>query len=95
MLTFDEDILKEVQELAGLCFDLEQVAMIVGADPSAFIKTYNEKSTLYYAYQRGALIYEAKVRKSIFELAKGGSSTSQSEYMKLKDKRDNKLLKRQ
>jgi hypothetical protein len=94
-MTFDENTLKEIEEFAGLCFLPEQIATIIGCPEHEFISEYKNKSSeVYLAYQRGSLLYEAKVRKSIYDLAKGGSSTSQNEYMKLKHTRDSTLFKK-
>lgn len=94
-MTFDEDILKEIEEFAGLCFLPEQIAIIVGCPEETFMAEFKKKSSeVHLAFQRGSLLYEAKVRKSIYDLAKGGSSTSQNEYMKLKTNRDTTLFKK-
>lgn len=95
-MTFDEKILNEIEEFAGLCFLPEQIAIIIGCPEHEFTNAFkNKSSVVYLAYQRGSLLYEAKVRKSIYDLAKGGSSTSQNEYMKLKNTRDTTLFKKQ
>lgn len=95
-MTFDEPVLKEIEDFAGLCFLPEQIAIIIGCPEEKFMAEFKNKSSqIYLAYQRGSLLYEAKVRKSIFDLAKGGSSTSQNEYMKMKNTRDTTLFKKQ
>lgn len=95
-MKFDENTLKEIEEFAGLLFLPEQIAIVIGCPEDEFMAEFKDKSSqVYLAYQRGSLLYEAKVRKSIFDLAKDGSSTSQNEYMKLKNKRDTMLFKKQ
>lgn len=65
-----EELVKEIEELAGLFFSPEEVELITGCnvDDPAFIK----------AYKRGSLKSEAELRRSIIQLAKDGSSPAQA-----------------
>jgi hypothetical protein len=95
MLNLSEEELKQVEEFAGLCFTPEQIAVILEKDEDDFLAEFKRKSSVIRkAYNKGALIKEAEVRKSIFELAKSGSSSAQQDYIKLMNKRDTEIMKK-
>jgi hypothetical protein len=70
--------LAEVEEFAGLFYDLRSVAIILDKDIAEFRSEYLKETELYRAYQRGVLKTESEVRKSIINLAKAGSSPAQN-----------------
>lgn len=87
--------LREVEEYAGLCFTPEQIAIIMDLSDEDIQKQFrNRNSPFFRAYKRGELMYMAKVRKSIFDLARGGSSASQTEFLKLRRATDNEISKK-
>jgi hypothetical protein len=75
-LTIEE--LAEVEEFAGLFYDLRSVAIILDKDIAGFRSEYLKEGALYRAYQRGVLKTESEVRRSIINLAKAGSSPAQN-----------------
>lgn len=86
--------LKQIEEYAGLCFLPSEIAKILEKNTDEFVTEFQIKdSELRRYYDRGALINEALIRKSIFELAKSGSSASQSDFLKLINNRDKELMK--
>lgn len=94
MKTFNTDEIAEIEKMAGLCFTPEQIAIVLQIDASEFREAYNhEDSSVYQYYQRGALMHETEVRNSIYQLAKGGSSTAQQQYLSLMKERNNHLFK--
>lgn len=94
MKTFDQNDFTEIEKMAGLCFTPEQIAIVLQVDPDDFRLLYNDhKSDVYLHYQRGSLMHETEVRNSIFQLAKGGSSTAQQQYIGLMRSRDNLIYK--
>ena len=88
-MTFNEAELVQIEQLAGLCFLPHQIAVILQVPVTDFIIIFNDKdSNVYLSYMKGSLEYESNVRKSIYDLAKGGSGPSQAEYLKLRRERD-------
>jgi hypothetical protein len=78
MLT-DEN-LKKVEEFAGYFFSPADIVLIIGIDAKYLL---DEK--FITAYKRGKLIKEAAIRKSVIELAVGGSSPAQLAALKIID----------
>lgn len=94
MKTFSQEEIAEIEKMAGLCFTPEQIAIVLEIDPEQFRALYNDKSSeVYLHYQRGALMHESEVRNSIYQLAKGGSSTAQQQYISLLKDRNNQIFK--
>lgn len=65
-----EELVKEIEELAGLFFTIEEIEEIT--------ETRNQSKEWQQAYRKGALLAEAELRKSIISLAKDGSSPAQT-----------------
>jgi len=94
MKTFSDDELAEIEKMAGLCFTPEQIAIVLQFDVEEFRKLYNDKlGPVFLHYQRGSLMHETEVRNSIYQLAKGGSSAAQQQYLALMKSRDNLIFK--
>jgi len=94
MKTFSSEEILEIEKMAGLCFTPAQIAIVLQVNPDEFRQAYNDKtSEVYLHFQRGALMHETEVRNSIFQLAKGGSSTAQQQYISLMKNRDNEIFK--
>ncbi len=84
MIAATEKILEEIESLAELQFSPREVAIIVGIDPEDYeteVALAVEPHAL--AYIKGQLKAEAEVRKSIFQLAKQGSSPAQKQMMEI------------
>jgi len=71
----NESILKEIEDIAGYFFTVDEVATITGADM--------EKPEYKKAYLRGSLKSEAEIRKIILQQAKDGSSPAQTTAQKM------------
>lgn len=83
---------EEIESLAGLRFSPEIIAVIMEIDVAIFLKEYgyteeeirkilnkyNAQSELFKTVEKGRLQAEAELRKSIFDMAKAGSSPAQS-----------------
>lgn len=96
MKTFDTEELNEIEKMAGLCFTPEQISIVLQVNTDEFCRMYNDKTSIVFlTYQRGALIHETEVRNSIYNLAKGGSSTAQQQYLALMKNRDLSIIKTQ
>lgn len=74
--------IKEVEELASLHFTEGQISLISGID--------SNNPDFKTAVQKGYLIRESKIRKSIFQLAENGSA--QAQMLALKIMKTKKLL---
>ncbi len=86
MKEITEVLLAEIEEYAGLMFSKQEIAAIVEVPEEEFCDLLSDKNTpVWKAFQRGRLIKEGTVRKSIFDLASNGSSPAQSFAVKLID----------
>jgi hypothetical protein len=65
--------LVEVQKLAALLFTEEEIFIILTRDED--VKNFDD------AYQKGRLLSIMEVRRSIFNMAKQGSSPAQKEWL--------------
>lgn len=68
--------LKTVEDHAGCFFSPDQILIIMGKEESC-----KNEAAFKRSYQKGRLIKEAAIRKSIIELAIGGSSPAQAAAM--------------
>jgi hypothetical protein len=94
MKSFSQEEIAEIEKMAGLCFTPEQIAIVLQVDAEEFRAEYNNtNSQVYLHYQRGSLIHECEVRNSIYQLAKGGSSTAQQQYLALMKERNSQIFK--
>lgn len=93
-----DEQLEELTENAKLQFTPEQIAIIMAIDGEALAELIfsKEKNAVKDAYDRGILIAEAELRKSIYTAAKQGSTPSQKEFIKMIKSREAsmKLAKR-
>lgn len=83
---------EEIEALAGLRFAPEIIAVILEVDVATFLAAYgykdedirkildryNAQSELFKTVEKGRLQSEAELRKSIFDMAKAGSSPAQT-----------------
>ncbi len=82
-----DETLAEIEENAMLQFKPDDIALIVEIDKAKFL---GGDPAATRAYNRGRLLAEAEVRKSIRDSAKTGSGPAQKHFMQLADR--NKLL---
>lgn len=73
----DPDLADSITEFAKLQFTPDEIATIVQC-PLADLRSIYQPSL-----DRGRLLAEAEVRKSVYQLAKQGSTPAQKEFMKL------------
>lgn len=71
------DIRKEIVELAMLQFFDDEIAAIMEMDKAELLKKYSD------AIDKGRLLAEAEVRRSILQLAKQGSTPAQKQFLEL------------
>lgn len=91
-MELSEEQKEEIEALAGLRFSPEIIAVIMEIDVAIFLKEYgyseeeirkilnkyNAQSELFKTVEKGRLQAEAELRKSIFDMAKAGSSPAQT-----------------
>ncbi len=78
-MNLNEEQLKEIEEYAGLMFTIKEIAIIMNLSCSDLKKeVQNENGNVYLSFKKGRLLIEAKIRKSIFDLAEDGSSPAHS-----------------
>jgi hypothetical protein len=93
-MNLTDDEIAQIEELAGLCFIPSDITKILGKDIDEFVNEWrNENSIIRNHYDKGALIKEAEIRKSISELAKSGSSSAQQDYLKLLRNKNDEITK--
>jgi hypothetical protein len=86
-MNLSESQLTELELYSSYMFTVEEIAVIIQVNPAELAGKIKDKaSTPYLAFARGRLKMEAELRKSIFDLAKNGSSPAQSYAMKLIEK---------
>lgn len=78
--------LKQLEELAGNFFTPAEIALIMELDGDLSECILDSNCLIAKAYNRGRLLTEAKVRESIFKLAKEGSAPAQTLAMQIIDK---------
>jgi hypothetical protein len=93
MKEYTNEQLKEVELYAGLCFSPREIGVILGVPPDDFATDCRNMPEVAQAYQRGALLTEAQVRKATIDLARGGSSAAYADYRKLITARDLEIKK--
>ncbi len=80
-MNLSEDQLKEIEEMAGLFFSIEDITDNLQLDDEALQEIQNEvelkQGTFYLAYRSGWLRSEVKLRRSIEKAAENGSNPAQ------------------
>lgn len=77
--------LKEVESLAELFFSPGDIAIILEVDHDKFISEVHAGfGAAFKAFNRGFLLGESKIRKSVMELAENGSSPAQTLMLQIK-----------
>jgi len=86
------DQIKEVEELAELFFTPSEIALIIEVDPADFCKEFLYPGKILTAYNKGRLLAEAKIRKSIKELAENGSAPAQQLLLKIRQESEQRKI---
>ena len=80
-MNLSEEQLKEVEQMAGLYFNIEDIADNLELDDAELEKLHLDMELktgdFYKAYRKGWLISEVKLRKSIEKAAENGSNPAQ------------------
>ena len=70
---------EQIQEFGRTQFKVSDVAIVLQISEMEFLQEMeNEQSEAYKAYWKGRLLGEYEIRKSVMELANGGSSAAQT-----------------
>jgi len=84
MQSYSNEQLSEITSLAEVFFTPKEIAMILEVDPQEFIDICNDAGTeVGKAFNKGKLMSEFKVRKSIVQLANSGSSPAQAMVLEM------------
>jgi len=83
-MNLTDEQLKQVEEYASYFFSPKEICIILGIDHKTTLTI--EGSEFSNAYQKGSLLSQAKVRKSIIDLAQKGSSPAQALAVQMMDK---------
>jgi hypothetical protein len=80
----DKNKLKEIEYLSSLQFSVDEIAISTGFNLIDFKKKIkNKKSKEYLSFQKGRLLTQAEVRKSILQMSKQGSTPAQKQMIEL------------
>ena len=83
-MNFTNEELKEVEELSGHFFSIEEIAIFLNKAPQQLKKLIRQKNNEFYIHlMRGQLKAEYEVRKVILLQAKRGSSVAQKDILQL------------
>jgi len=92
-MNLTDEQLKEVESLAELFFSPGDIAIILEVDQECFIRAIaTQYSEIYKAYNKGQLLGESKIRKSVMELAENGSSPAQTLMLQLKKESEHRKI---
>ena len=84
MKEITEELLNEIKEYAGLMFSKREIAAIVELSAEQLEEMLFDKNGIpFRTFQAGRLKQEALIRRSIFDLAKNGSSPAQAFAVRL------------
>jgi hypothetical protein len=84
---FSEEELTAIHDLAGCNYSPENIASFLEVDKKAFLKTWNDKSSLVRQhYDRGQLMAEFNVNNKQKELAEKGNITAAQIFLKESEK---------
>lgn len=91
----EEKKLNEIEELGRLQFSLHECGTVLGFNFDAFKKLMRKDGSILIAYNKGRLLAEAEVRKSILAQAKQGSTPAQKQMLDMinKNKKQQELRK--
>ena len=77
-MSYTEDELITIEEMGGLFFKPEDIAIILGINKEEFSSEIKvEESEAYKRYKKGWLTAEITLRKSVMESAENGSNPAQ------------------
>ena len=77
-MNFNEDQLKEIESMASLFFNPEEIAINLEVDEADFLEMLLTKSgNGYTAYMKGRLKTDTDIRQAILQSALNGSSPAQ------------------
>lgn len=86
---------EQITEYAVLQFMPTEIELILQMTAGSLTTQVKEKQgTFYAAYKKGQLLAEATLRKSIYDMAKQGSSPAQKQFLTLIEKREKKQQRR-
>ncbi len=87
---------EEVEQLAGLNYTPEEIAMYLEIPRDLFMKEFNDKeSKIRFHFERGILVARAKVDIETLESAKNGNITAAQRLDKIQQRNQFEFLKQQ
>lgn len=93
-MELSEKDLEAIERLAAAAYTPREVAFIMGWKPKQFSALVKDEDTdASVAYFKGLYSSELKVRESVMELARNGSSPAQTMANKLFDENRRELIK--
>jgi len=87
-LKLTEEQLANLEELGKLQFDAPEAAVVLGLDAADLLARLRlPQSPASLRWLRGQMLAEAEIRKSIFTLARQGSTPAQKQFLELVEDR--------
>lgn len=94
-ISFNDEQLKQIEELAAVFFSPQQIAVFLQLEKEFVISEIKtEGKPAHMAYQKGLMQSEWELRKSVLSLAKAGSSPAQAMALDLLSKNKLKIMSR-
>lgn len=91
-----KDQFQVIEELAGLNYTPEEIAMYMDIPEKQFMYEFNlPESEIHFHYNRGILIAKAEVDMQTLESAKTGNITASQRLDKIQQRKQFELLKKQ
>lgn len=82
-MNFTDEQHKEIEQLAGLNYNIRQMAMYFEIDTDSLSEEFNNPNSMFrYHYDRGQLLAQAEIDKANLESAKKGNITAMQRYDK-------------
>ncbi len=78
-----KDELQQIEKFAGMALSMEQVGIVMDAEPNDWAREMQSKGEAYRAYMKGFLMNEVAIRASVMDLAKNGSAPAQVEALRM------------
>jgi hypothetical protein len=86
------DKINEISVLAELFFTPAEIALIIEVSPEEFCQQFLHPGKITTAYNKGRLLGESKIRKSIKELAENGSAPAQQLLLKIRQDSEHRKI---
>jgi len=86
-MNLTEQQLKEIEELAGVFMEPEEIAVLLDLDTDMFLRQLeHKKGSAYLVYLRGKAMNKKEIHENVVKMAKHGSPQAEELAKQLMDK---------